>query len=203
MSLRKLGRRPEDRLLRQREIYQAVSPLILKQGVRALSMQEAADVACLSIGGLYHYFPTKHELVLHGIQAETLQRFCQDFHQQFTDPVHVNPQQHFDAFYSYLIEATLLMRPSVYAATELRVDVFAIVSKSMEVLIAEFIDNLRLLNSTLLEDRLNTLARAVRSFLLAAVVDTSSTNEELHDGFYLLIGGYLSFDMSSPKAFDR
>ena len=166
-------------------------------------MQEAADLACLSIGGLYHYFPTKRDLVLHGIQPETLQRFCQDFHQQFNDPVRVNPQQKFDAFYRYLLEAALFMRPSVYAAAELRVGVFTIVSENMELLIVEFIDNLRLLDSTLPEDRLNTLARAIRRFFLAAVVDTSSSNEELHDEFYLLIGGYLSLDISSPKAFDR
>lgn len=203
MSSRKLGRPPEDRLLRQREIYQATSPLIREQGVRALSMREAADIACLSIGGLYHYFPTKQDLVLHGIQVETLHRFCDDFHGQFTHLVHVNPQQYFDVFYSYLVESVLFMRPSVYAAIELNIDVFTIVSKITEFMVAEFVASLRLLNSTLPEDRLMTLAGAIRSFSLAALVDTSSSNEELHDAFYLLIGGYLSFDMSSPKALDR
>lgn len=203
MSFGKSGRPPEDRLLRQREIYQAISPLIQEQGVRALSMREAADVACLSIGGLYHYFPTKHDLVLHGIQAETLHRLCQDFHQQFTHLVRVDPQQYFDVFYRHLIEDALFMRPSVYAASELKIDFFTIISKGLEMLIVEFVETLRLLDSTLPEDRLHTLARAVRSFLLAALVDTSSTNEELRNGFYLLIGGYLSFDVSSPKAFDH
>jgi AcrR family transcriptional regulator len=200
MPFGKLGRPPEDRLLRQREIYQAISPLIREQGVRTLSMREAANVACLSIGGLYHYFPTKRDLVLHGIQDETLHRFCDDFHQQFTHLVHVNPQQYFDAFYMHLVESALFMRPSVYAATELRIDIFTIVSKSVEFVVAEFVESLRLLDSTLPEERLKTLAGAIRSFFLAALVDTSSTNEELQNEFYLLIGGYLSFDRSSPKA---
>ena len=202
MSLGKLGRPPEDRLLRQREIYQAASPLILQRGVRAFSMREAAEVAFLSVGGLYHYFPTKRDLVLHGIQTDTLQRLCLDFHEQFSHLAHVNPQQYFDVFYSHLIESALFMRPSVYAATELQVDRFTVVSQSIDLLVAEFVESLRLLDPTLPEDRLNTLARAIRRFVLAAIVDTSSTSDELHNEFYLLIGGYLSFSAHSQRAFD-
>ncbi|MBK9715090.1 MAG: TetR family transcriptional regulator [Kouleothrix sp.] len=32
--------------------------MIEREGVRRLSMRQAAAAACLSIGGLYHYFPT-------------------------------------------------------------------------------------------------------------------------------------------------
>src|SRR5436305_196848 len=49
----KPGRPPEDRLGRQYEIYQAVTPLLLAVGARRLSMRDAADAACMSIGGLY------------------------------------------------------------------------------------------------------------------------------------------------------
>lgn len=119
MSLRKLGRPPEDRLLRQREIYQAASPLIREQGVRVLSMRDVADVACLSIGGLYHYFPTKRDLILHGIQIETLQRFCEDFHQHFTDLVHSNPQQYFEVFYHHLVDSALFLQRQAYGEARL------------------------------------------------------------------------------------
>ena len=203
MSLRKLGRPQEDRLLRQREIYQAASPLILEQGVRALSMRDVADVACLSIGGLYHYFPTKRDLILHGIQLEALHRFCEDFHHRFTDLVHSNPQQYFEAFYRHLIDSALFVRPSVYAAISLGVDAFTIISESIDMLVCEFVESLRLLDSTLSEDRLTTLARAIRSFCLAAIVDTSSTNEELSNAFYLLIGGYLSLEICSSTVENR
>ena len=62
MAFGKPGRPPEDRLARQREIYEAVIPLIYRDGARRLSMRDAASAACLSIGGLYHYFPNKREL---------------------------------------------------------------------------------------------------------------------------------------------
>lgn len=192
MSFGKPGRPSEDRLARQREIYQAVSPLILEQGVRALSMRQAADVSCLSIGGLYHYFPSKRDLALHGIQTETLQRLCQDFHQKFMYLTDVNQQQYFDAFYHHLIESALFMRPAVHAGIELGIDALAMVSESIRTIVTEFVENLRPLVPTLPDTYLQTLARAVRRFCLATLVDTTSTNEELRNEFNLLIGGYLN-----------
>jgi len=192
MSFGKVGRPPEDRLLRQREIYQSVSPLIMEQGVRTFSMRKAAEISCLSIGGLYHYFPTKRDLVLHGIQAETVDRLCKDFHQQFAYLASDNPQQYFDTFYHYLMEGVLFMRPAARAATELRIDVFAMVSGTLGTAAAEFVGHLRLLVPTLPEAHLQMLARAVRRFCLATLVDTSSTDEELRNEFYLLIGGYMN-----------
>ncbi|MBK9715083.1 MAG: helix-turn-helix transcriptional regulator [Kouleothrix sp.] len=73
MLFGKRGRPPEDRLARQREIYTAVAPLIEREGVRRLSMRQAAAAACLSIGGLYHYFPTKRELVLWTVSRSHLE----------------------------------------------------------------------------------------------------------------------------------
>ena len=74
MAFGKSGRPADDALLRQREIYQAVAPLILDSGARRLSMRMAARTACLSVGGLYHHFPTKRDLVLHGMQPVAVAR---------------------------------------------------------------------------------------------------------------------------------
>jgi len=65
--VRKPGRPPEDRLKRQHEIFLAVAPLIERYGARRLTLRQAARAAHLSLGGLYHYFPTKRDLVLHAL----------------------------------------------------------------------------------------------------------------------------------------
>ena len=78
MAFGKPGRPPEDRLLRQREIFAAIAPLIVERGVRGLTMRDAAKAAYVSVGALYHYFPTKRDLVLHPLKQEPLERFCHD-----------------------------------------------------------------------------------------------------------------------------
>jgi AcrR family transcriptional regulator len=191
MPSKKVGRPAEDRLARQREIYEAVSPLLRESGIHSLSMQQIADAACLSIGGLYHYFPTKHDLALHGIKVETIDRLCQDFHQNTADIAITNPQQYFHLFYQHLIDCILFMRPSAYVATILGVDVFERISRNIDTAVVEFAATLRLLAPTLPEAHIQTLARAIRRFSLASLVDTTSTNDDIHKEFYLLIGGAL------------
>ena len=78
----KLGRPPEDRLLRQCEIYRAVPPLLLSAGARGLTMRDAARAACMSLGGLNHYFPIKQQLVLFGVEPAAGARLCVAFHAQ-------------------------------------------------------------------------------------------------------------------------
>lgn len=191
MSFKKLGRPPEDRVARQGEIYQSVSPLIMEQGVQALSMRQAADISCLSIGGLYHYFPTKRDLVLHGLHVETLQRLCQDFHQHSSHLISVNLRQYFDVFYRYLIESILFLRPSALAIVELEADAFTQLYQTLDTVMVEFVETFRLLAPTLPDAHIQTLARAVRRFCLATLIDATSTQEELRREFYLLIGGSL------------
>jgi len=82
MMFGKVGRPTEDRFARKLEIFEAVAPLILTVGARRLSMRQAAHAACLSVGGLYHYFPTKRELLLYTLQPDTLDRRCQDFQRE-------------------------------------------------------------------------------------------------------------------------
>ena len=92
MAFGKLGRPPEDRLARQSEIYWAVSPLIIRDGARRLSMRQAARAANLSIGGLYYYFPTKRELLLHGLCPAALLRYCAVFHGEYDTLTATDPQ---------------------------------------------------------------------------------------------------------------
>jgi AcrR family transcriptional regulator len=79
----KPGRPPEDVFLRRREIYMAVAPLIEKNGPKGITMRQAAASAHMSLGGIYHYFPSKRELVLFGVSPELFARSCADFHAQY------------------------------------------------------------------------------------------------------------------------
>ncbi len=57
------------------QIYSMVGPLLFERGARQLTMRDAARAAYLSVGALYHYFPTKRDLVQRlrfGFEAEGL-----------------------------------------------------------------------------------------------------------------------------------
>src|SRR5215213_4440785 len=105
MAFGKPGRPAEDQLARQREIYEAVSPLILDIGVRRLSMRMAARAAYLSVGGLYHHFATKRDLVLHGIQPAAVAQYCQDFHGRFGYLIQSDPSSFLDAYLGFVTDA--------------------------------------------------------------------------------------------------
>jgi len=87
----KPGRPPEDRLKRQHEIFLAVAPLIERYGAKRLTMRQAARAAHLSLGGLYHYFPTKGDLVLHALKPEAVARLCAEFHGRHADLERIDP----------------------------------------------------------------------------------------------------------------
>jgi AcrR family transcriptional regulator len=120
VAFRKVGRPPEDRLCRQREIYLAVAPLLRRTGVRGLSMRAAAQAAYVSVGGLYCYFPTKRDLVLHGLQPEAIARYCHDrvgafAHLAETDPAAFSKAV-LDHLYNLVVDFVL---PAYDAAVEL------------------------------------------------------------------------------------
>ena len=121
MAFGKPGRPPGDRPERQFEIFQAVSPLILELGPKRLSMPQAAYAACLSIGGLYHYFPTKRDLVLHGLDPGARQRRCDDYRRLVAIGASLSLEEGIDAYLDLSLAMLTFVRPSVYAALELGV----------------------------------------------------------------------------------
>lgn len=192
MPFGKKGRPPEDRLARQREIYNAVAPLILQVGARRLSMHQAAQAACLSIGGLYHYFPTKRDLVLHGLCPEALLRYCQDFHAQFGYLTAVDPQRYMDEGINLVVAHMSFCRPAMHAALELGTTAFSeVIETLLTSTVLDFEVNLRRVVPTASEQELQQCGRAIRRTIYAALLDKALRPDELRDELHLLINGYV------------
>jgi AcrR family transcriptional regulator len=197
MVFGKRGRPPEDRLARQREIYQAVAPLMVHGGARQLSMRRAAQAACLSIGGLYHYFPTKRELVLHGLCPEAILRFCQDFHAEFGHLAESDPHRYLEEGIELVVEHVSFCRPAIHAALELGTASFWEVIETLltgteqafEVHLQRLFPEV---SGEVSGQEVQRCGRAIRRAMCAAMLDKIISPEELRDELRILVGGYLS-----------
>lgn len=192
MAFGKLGRPQEDTLLRQREIYEAVSPLILDGGARRLSMRVAARTACLSVGGLYHHFATKRDLVLHGIQPEAIARYCQDFHSQFGHLVNSDPASYLDAYLDFVTQAIEFIRPAVHAAIELGEETLEnMLEPSLTAANEEFRTTSRAVFPDVSEAVINQAGRAINRTIFSALFDKNITAQEFRTQVAALINAYL------------
>src|SRR5262249_7095824 len=123
VAFRKVGRPPEDRLCRQREIYLAVAPLLRRSGVRGLSMRAAARAAYVSGGGLFYYFPTKRDLALHGLQPEAIAGYCHDKVGTYAHLAETDPAAYSKAVLDHLYDLVVgFVLPAYDAAVELGVE---------------------------------------------------------------------------------
>jgi AcrR family transcriptional regulator len=187
----KPGRPPEDRLLRQREIYQAVAPLLLSVGARRLTMRQAARAACLSLGGLYHYFPTKQELVLHGVQPAAWARLCLDFHAVHGWRKQAEPRRFLELWTDFVIDWVGFVRPSVQAALELGQDTFwQALENGIHAGLEDLAQTLDLLVPTSDPEAARVLARRLQRSLFAACVDRALVPEELRDELLAALDEY-------------
>jgi AcrR family transcriptional regulator len=198
----KRGRPPEDRLARQREIFEAVAPLILRDGARRLSMREAAAAACLSIGGLYHYFPTKRDLVLHGLNPEALYRLCEDFHTEFGYLTTLDPQRYLYEGIEVVVRQVGFFRPAIHAALELGADSFwEVLETVLTGTSFDFEVNLQRAAPDVSEQEVHRCGRALRRSISAALLDKSITPAEFRDELRSLVDGQLSPTGRAARAF--
>ena len=186
------GRPVEDRLLRQREIYEAASPLILACGPRRLSMQQIAGAAHMSVGTLYYYFPSKRDLVLCGLQPDILAHRCAAFHRSADHLRLSDPGAYLRAFIESSVDGIMFLRPAVFAATELG---SSVLWPSLETALAantqEFQDALRgaVSTSAARVPGLARFGRIWRRFFFGAVLDWNAPRAELADGLAALLRG--------------
>ena len=176
---RKRGRPPEDRFLRQREIFQAVLPLLKRRGARALTMRDAAAASCMSVGGLNHYFATKADLLFWPL----LPAACEAAHEEFATQYQLLREHDPEAFFEGFVESTVsaivtFCTPSMQAAVELGAEEFWDVMGSAMTpapLIALFEET----RGPLATEQRETLTRGVRRAFIGATLDPRVTGEEL------------------------
>lgn len=194
MGFGKPGRPPEDRLARQQEIYEAVAPLLLSVGWRGLTMQQAAQAACMSIGGLYHYFPTKRDLVLHGLDLQARDRLCREYREACANLARWSIDQGIEAYLDHSIKMFAFVRPSARAAFEMGLsELQTWLDQGLTANVEELMEALRVVvDSTLGDEERAMLGRAIRRSLLGTMLDVNVDMSEVRDQLRLLISGYLS-----------
>lgn len=184
----KPGRPREDRLLRQREIFAAVAPLVLDRGARRVTMRDAARAAYLSVGGLYHYFPTKRDLLLHALTQEALDRFCSDFLKGSFGLKADDPRAFLDIYADFCARTCLFVRPAAQAAVELGTETFwPVLDASMQNGLDNFLEALRRVTPGLDDSQALLLAQSIRRVLLAALFDRSMTADDIRTGVRTLV----------------
>lgn len=186
----KPGRPPEDRLARQCEIYEAIAPYLLAGDVRSLTMRQAARISCLSIGGLYHYFPTKRDLALYALQPSASARRCQDFWARYGQLEREDPPLFREALVDAFVGTVQFIRPAIRAALEMGAkefwDDFETHWYNGTVEFAEALHRSsprrESIDSTLLR-------RAVRRLFFGAIFDRDLSPEEVRAEFASLVDG--------------
>ena len=187
--VRKPGRPPEDRLKRQYEIFLAVAPLIERYGAKRLTMRQAARAAHLSLGGLYHYFPTKQDLVLHALKPEAVARVCADFHGQHAGLERADPVGYVEADVDYMARQCFFIRPAFQAALELDAEV------AWDHIQASIEGGLESCTRPLVcapectPDEIRSLGRSVRRTFFSALIDRTVTPAEMRHELLSLIQG--------------
>ena len=196
MTFGKPGRPPEDRLLRQREIFLAASPLILAHGAR-ISMREAANAACMSVGGLYHYFPTKRDLVLHGLDPIARQRICFDETKRLSELLRRSELSLVDFFVDTTLLLIDVMRPSVIAALDLGDDTLQqTLDARWTTDVGEMVDGFQLMLPDAPVAELSALARSIRRAILGVLVEREVDMDVVRADLRRLIGAHV--DVLTP-----
>jgi len=173
------GRPPEDRFQRQREIFEAVAPLLSERGARRLTMRDAATAACLSVGGLNHYFPTKADLLFWPLVPEICEAAHQDFLKQHGWLQEHDPAAFFLEFVNDTVSAIVeYCTPAIQAALELGADEFwEVMDAGMTPtpLVASF----EATRQPLDDDQRDRLIGGIRRVFIGATLDPRVTRAEL------------------------
>jgi len=186
----KLGRPPEDRVQRRREIWDAVGPLIENYGARSLTMRQAAAASFLSLGGLYHYFPSKRALVLFGMDQEVHERICLEFEERYGHLKESDPRAAAEAFVYFFGGKVSFIRPALRAALELGAEEFmARLEAGINVGLEDFVKTLSLALPDEDDRDLRAVARSVRRVVLAGLLDRSITQSEVEEELRAVISG--------------
>ncbi len=179
----------------------AVAPLIEGGSARGLTMREAARAAHISLGGLYHYFPTKRDLMLHSLTPDAFARLCADFHRQYGHLRERDPATFLDAYIDWQVQECGFVRPALWAAMELGVPIMReAIAGGIETGLRDFIEPLRAVAPELTDSDAENLGRSLRRLLFAALLDRNISSDELRRELRALISGYRAIAAELPKS---
>jgi AcrR family transcriptional regulator len=187
-SFGKSGRPREDAVARRQQIFLAVSPLIDEVGVGRISMRAAARAAHLSVGGLYHYFGAKQDLLLYGLAPENLQRLCDDFRAHHAR-IGTDPSDLLDASVAELSSAALAyVRPSLHAAGQLGMGVLRQqLDDALSTEVVGLVETVRLAHPAISASAAADLDRALRRLCAVSLLDPLIDARELRESLSAMI----------------
>ena len=97
MALTKGEERRQRRGEQRREvILTAAAQVIAAKGYHGATTREIAEAADLAEGTIFNYFPTKRELLLHGLCPAALLRFCAEFHGEYDALTATDPRRYLE-----------------------------------------------------------------------------------------------------------
>jgi AcrR family transcriptional regulator len=196
----KPGRPPEDRLRRQHEIFMAVAPLLERYGAKQLTMRQAARAAHLSLGGLYHYFPTKRDLVLHALKPEALDRVCAEFSARYGHVRRTDPLRYLEADIDYMARQCFFIRPAFQAALELGAeDAWQHIEAGIDGSLKSCATPLAQVLPGCTDDEIRSLGRSLRRTFFSALIDHTVTPEEMRGELLSLIRGWPASGQKSSR----
>lgn len=181
----RIGRPMEDRDARRWEIYRAVAPLIERTGLKGLSMRAAARAAGMSVGGLYRYFSTKQELVLLPLDPAFNEWLCGWYDDRMQG---LEPHEYAVELVQTMARSIPLVRPAIRASMELGGEAFEeAVASASGIAGRGFAEAVRRAAPTLDVEVAAELQRGLLRTYLAALLDRSSTTEQLESDLHLLL----------------
>jgi AcrR family transcriptional regulator len=179
----------------------AVAPMLEGGSARSLTMREAARAAHISLGGLYHYFPTKRNLVLHSLTPDAFARLCADFHRHYGPLRERDPGTFLDAYIDWQVQECAFVRPALWAAMDLGVPIMReAIAGGIESGLRDFVEPLRAVAPELTDSDAESLGRSLRRLLFAAMLDRNISSAELRGELRALISGYRSITAGRPGA---
>ena len=155
-------------------------------------MRQAARAASLSIGGLYYYFPTKRELLLHGLCPAALLRYCEEFYEEFDALTEMDPRRYLEEGIQVVAKQAQFCRachPGGAGAG--RRCVMEVVETLLASTTLDFEVHLQQAAPAVGEEELHKCGRAIRRAIFAALLDKSMGPEELQDELSILVDGYM------------
>lgn len=191
MSFEKPGRPRTDPAEERLRIYTAALPAIHKDGARA-RMDSLARLAHMSVGGVYHYFQTKRQLLLHGLSPEALGLACRTFHDAMLQAADDGPAEVTSAYVDKTIQMFRLIQPSATAALEMGiVEIRAQLASALRQDADGLIQVLAKVIPDLTEQSRVELATGIRRTLMALALDPQATEADVRRQLTAVLRGFV------------